>query len=134
MWETDPLWETVYERNKCCFDVGVNYISQNISKRSRVRIEVWDYDKGDYLGPADDWTFTREGTIANFLRNGHRDGVGDLQGNFINTISFWQDVYKEVEYKIKKTKKIKGEKRKSKKNKNKNKKEKGEKDIKENDK
>lgn len=86
----------------CCYDdLNVHFTSKKISKSATIKIEVWD-DDNTFAGDLPPELILRtEGNVDSFLNKGYRGVNGTAKykgavnlGNSIDTISFWQDEYK----------------------------------------
>lgn len=90
----DEVYRSPTRKDKYVYDAEVNYVSGKISKDSKIRIEIWDESSAFF--ETDHLILTTEGNVDTFLKEPLRKGawVGDQQ-NAIETVSFWQDDYKE---------------------------------------
>lgn len=92
----DELFKSSTTKDKFVYDADITFTTGKIAKNSTIKIEIWD--ESSAFWEKEHLILATEGDVDSFLEEPLRTGawIGDKQ-NAIETISFWQDEYKDAE-------------------------------------
>lgn len=92
----DELFRSSTMKDKFVYDADITFTTGRILKNSTIKIEIWD--ESSAFWEKDRLILKTEDNVDSFLKEPLRKGAmfGDKQ-NAIETISFWQDEYREAE-------------------------------------
>lgn len=95
--DDDELFRSSTMKDKFVYDADITFTTGRISKDSTIKIEIWD--ESSAFWELDRLILKTDGNVESFLKQPLREGVmvGDKR-NAIETVSFWQDEYKEDIY------------------------------------